>query len=151
MIRTVSPSDTTHLTHLSHPPGVAPSDGYTHVVTGPGRLVALAGQMPFDEHGELVGAGDPTAQARQVFTNMGRCLAAAGATFRDVVKLTYYLTDVDHVPAVLAARDEVIDTGRPPASTVVQVVALYRPDLLLEVDGFAIVPERRPSPAGAGS
>ncbi|WP_406216195.1 alpha/beta hydrolase fold domain-containing protein [Streptomyces canus] len=131
----------TGLRHIQAPEGVAPSDGYTHVVTGPGRLVALAGQMPFDEKGEFVGEGDPTAQARQVFANMRGCLAAAGATFKDVVKLTYYVTDVAHIPAILSARDEFIDLERPPASTVVQVVALYRPELLMEIDAFAIVGE----------
>lgn len=132
---------TNTLTHISAPPGVAPSDGYTHVVTGPGRLAAIAGQMPFDEKGDFVGAGDPAAQTRQIFQNMSGCLAAAGLTFDDVIKLTYYVTDIAHVPTVLAVRDEFIDTERPPASTVVQVVALYRPDLLLEVDAFALVPE----------
>lgn len=91
--------------------------------------------------GELVGQGDPAAQARQVFENMRGCLAAAGATFADVVKLGYHVTDLTQVPAILSVRDEFIDTARPSASTVVQVVALYRPDLLLEVDGFAIVGE----------
>ncbi|SPF05723.1 RidA family protein [Streptomyces sp. MA5143a] len=129
------------LTHISAPAGVAPSDGYTHVVTGPGRLAAVAGQMPFDEKGEFVGTGDPAAQTRQIFRNLRGCLAAAGLTFDDVIKLTYYVTDIAHVPAVLAVRDEFIDTERPPASTVVQVVALYRPDLLLEVDALALVPE----------
>jgi enamine deaminase RidA (YjgF/YER057c/UK114 family) len=128
------------LVHLSAPAGVAPSSGYTHVVTGPGRLAAIAGQMPFDEAGELVGADDPEAQARQVFVNMSRCLAAAGATFDDVIKLTYYVTDIAFVPRILAVRDEFVDRRRPPASTVVQVVALYRPDLLLEVDAFAMLP-----------
>ncbi|MBK3580229.1 RidA family protein [Streptomyces sp. MBT65] len=128
----------TALTHISRPPGVHPSDGYTHVVTGPGRVAAVAGQLPFDEKGELVGEGDPAAQTRQIFANMRGCLAAAGLTFDDVLKLTYYVTDIAHVPAVLAARDEFIDTARPPASTVVQVVALYRPDLLLEVDALAL-------------
>ncbi|HEX6469758.1 MAG TPA: RidA family protein [Streptosporangiaceae bacterium] len=127
------------LTHISAPAGVAPSSGYTHVVTGPGRLAAIAGQMAFDEAGELVGADDPAAQARQVFTNMRRCLAAAGATFDDVIKLTYYVTDIAYVPRILAVRDEFVDSRRPPASTVVQVVALYRPDLLLEVDAFAML------------
>ncbi|PSJ30349.1 hypothetical protein B7P34_01960 [Streptosporangium nondiastaticum] len=128
------------LVHLSHPAGVAPSSGYTHVVTGTGRVAAIAGQMPFDAAGELVGPGDPTAQARQVFTNMERCLAAAGATFDDVIKLTYFVTDIAFVPRILSARDEFIDTERPPASTVVQIVALYRPDLLLEVDALALLP-----------
>lgn len=127
------------LTRLSAPAGVFPSDGYTHVVSGPGRMAAIAGQMAFDTQGELVGANDPVAQARQVFTNMDRCLAASGATFDDVVKLTYYVTDIAFVPQILAVRDEFIDTSRPPASTVVQIAALYRPDLLLEVDAFAML------------
>ncbi|HET9138970.1 RidA family protein [Actinophytocola sp.] len=126
-------------THISAPDGVFPSDGYTHVVTGPGRLLAVSGQMAFDADGRLVGAGDPAAQARQVFENMRRCLAAAGAGFGDVVKLTYYLTDIAHVPTVLSVRDEFVDTTRPPASTVVAVVALFRPDLLMEIDALAIV------------
>lgn len=129
------------LTHLSAPAGVAPSDGYTHVVTGPGRVAAVAGQLPFDEEGEFVGAGDPAAQARQIFRNMRGCLNAAGLTFDDVIKLTYYVTDISHVPQVLSARDEFVDTERPPASTVLQVVALYRPDLLLEIDALALAPE----------
>ncbi|WP_330467949.1 RidA family protein [Micromonospora zamorensis] len=132
---------TPRITHLAEPAGVQPSSGYTHVVVARGRLAAIAGQMAFDADGELVGPGDPEAQARQVFTNMGRCLAGAGGSFDDLVKLTWFVTDVAFVPTVLAVRDEFIDTSRPPASTVVQVVALYRPDLLLEVDALALLEE----------
>ncbi|MFJ8731805.1 RidA family protein [Streptomyces bauhiniae] len=135
------------LTHISRPDGVVPSSGYTHLVTGPGQLAALAGQMPFAPDGSLVGEGDPEAQARQVFTNMRGVLAAADAGFDNVIKLTYYVTDAAHIPAILAVRDEFIDTERPPASTVVQVAALYRPELLLEVDAFALVPPTAPAPA----
>ncbi|MGW2366255.1 RidA family protein [Streptomyces sp. NPDC001667] len=124
----------THLTHIPAPDGVAPATGYTHVVSG---------QVALDERGELVGAGDAGAQARQVFENLRRCLGAAGATFDDVVKLTYFVTDVAHLPAVRVARDEFIDTGRPPASSAVQVAALFRPELLLEVEAFAIVGDQR--------
>ncbi|MGX6601662.1 RidA family protein [Micromonosporaceae bacterium Da 78-11] len=131
------PSD--RLSHLSAPAGVQPSSGYTHVVSGTGRLAAVAGQMAFDADGELVGAADPVAQARQVFTNMGRCLRAAGGSFDDVVKLTFFVTDIAFVPAVLDVRDEFIDVKRPPASTVVQVAALFRADLLLEVDALALL------------
>lgn len=48
--------DGTSLTHISTPAGVHPSDGYSHAITGPGRLVVLAGQMPFDPAGEIVGS-----------------------------------------------------------------------------------------------
>jgi enamine deaminase RidA (YjgF/YER057c/UK114 family) len=127
------------ITHIS-PDGVAPANGYSHVVLGEGRMVAVSGQIALDEHGNLVGAGDPAAQARQVFENLARCLAAAGATFADVVKLTFLVTDVAILPAVREARDAHIDTARPPASTAVQVAALFRPDLLLEVEALAVLP-----------
>ncbi|MER7830431.1 MULTISPECIES: RidA family protein [unclassified Streptomyces] len=132
---------TTHLTHVAAPEGVAPGSGYSHVVWGTGRFVAVSGQCAFDADGRVVGEGDAAAQARQVFANLGRCLAAAGAGFDDVVKLTYYVTDVAHLPAVRAARDEVIDTARPPASSAVQVSALFRPELLVEIEAFAVLPE----------
>lgn len=127
------------LTHVRTPAGVAQGNGYSHVVWGTGRFVAVAGQIALDEKGELVGPDDPLAQARQVFANMRRCLAEAGATFADVAKLTFYVTDVGILPAVRIARDENIDGERPPASTAVQVASLVRPDLLLEVEAFAIV------------
>ena len=129
----------TELRHLAAPAGVAAGRGYSHVVTGSGRLVVVSGQVAQDEHGQLVGPGDPDAQARQVFANLGRCLAAAGASFADVVKLGFYVLDVAYLPAVRAARDEVIDTSRPPASTAVQVAALFDPRYLIEVEAWALV------------
>ncbi|MGH3465923.1 MAG: RidA family protein [Kribbellaceae bacterium] len=130
----------TSLTHIPVPDGVAAANGYSHVVIGTGRFVAIAGQIALDENGELVGPGDPAAQGQQVFDNLGRCLAAAGATFDDVVKLTFFVTDVGILPAVREARDAVIDTGKPPASTAVQVASLVRPELLLEVEAYAVLP-----------
>lgn len=130
----------TRLTHIAAPDGVAAGNGYTHVITGSGRLVVVSGQVALDMHGNIVGAGDPAAQARQVFENLRSCLAAAGATFDDVVKLTYCMTDVGHLPAVRDARDEYVNVERPPASTAVQVAALFRPDLLLEVEALALAP-----------
>lgn len=129
----------TRLTHIPAPDGVAPGTGYTHVVTGTGRLVAVSGQVALDERGEVVGEGDPAAQARQVFENLRRCLAAAGAGFEDVVKLTYFITDVAYLPAVRAVRDAYIDAERLPASTAVQVAALFRPELVLEVEALALL------------
>jgi enamine deaminase RidA (YjgF/YER057c/UK114 family) len=64
--------------------GVAPGNGYSHVVTGHGQWVAIAGQVALDPDGKLVGVGDPGAQAEQVFANLERCLAGAGATFEDI-------------------------------------------------------------------
>lgn len=116
--------------------------GYSHVVTGAGQLVAVSGHVTTGEDGQLVGPGDPSAQARQVFENLRRCLAAAGLSFAEVIKLTYYLTDMAYLPAVRTVRDEFIDTAHPPASTAVQVVALARPEYLLEVEAFALAGSR---------
>jgi enamine deaminase RidA (YjgF/YER057c/UK114 family) len=121
------------------PPGVAPGVGYSHVVTATGRLVVVSGQVALDESGRIVGRGDAMAQARQVFENLRRCLVAADATFADVVKFTFYVTDLAAMPAVRAVRDECIDTARPPASTAVQVAGLVLHDLLLEVDALAVI------------
>ncbi|MFI8929932.1 RidA family protein [Streptomyces sp. NPDC053474] len=129
------------LTHIHAPDGVAPATAYTHVVTGTGRLVAVSGQLALDERGELVGAGDPAAQAMRVFENLRRCLAAAGATFDDVIKLTYFVTDMAHMSAVRAARDAHLDPARLPASSAMQVAALISPEFLMEIEALAIVPD----------
>jgi enamine deaminase RidA (YjgF/YER057c/UK114 family) len=127
------------LRHIAAPEGVAAGRGYSHVVDGRGRLVVVSGQVAQDERGQLVGPGDPDAQARQVFANIGRCLAAAGADFGDVVKLGVFVLDTAYLPAVRAARDDVIDTTRPPASTAVQVAALFVPGYLIEIEAWALV------------
>jgi enamine deaminase RidA (YjgF/YER057c/UK114 family) len=108
-------------------------------VTGPGRWVAIAGQVALDADGKLVGDGDPAVQAQQIFTNLDRCLAAAGATFANVVKFNFYVTDIAFLPAIRTVRDNYVDTANPPASTAVQVVALFSPEALIEVEAYAVV------------
>jgi enamine deaminase RidA (YjgF/YER057c/UK114 family) len=124
---------------ITAPDGVAPAAPYTHVVTGTGRLVVVSGRLPLDEAGELVGAGDPAAQARQVFENLRRCLAAAGAGFDDVVELTCFVTDMAHLPALREARAAHLPDDRLPASSAPQVAALVRPEFLMEVEALALV------------
>ncbi|MFC5199121.1 RidA family protein [Streptomyces kaempferi] len=127
------------LTRIPAPDGVAPAAAYSHVVLGTGRFVAVSGQLALDEDGRLVGEGDPVAQARQVFENLRRCLAAAGATFDDVVKLTFFVTDMAHMPAVRAARDAHIPADRLPAASAVQVAALVGPEFLMEIEAYAVL------------
>ncbi|MFJ7305028.1 RidA family protein [Streptomyces sp. NPDC099088] len=126
-------------TRIPAPDGVAPATAYSHVVAATGRFVAVSGQLPLDEDGEIVGEGDAEAQARQVFENLRRCLAAAGATFDDVVKLTFFVTDMAHLPAIRAARAAHLPADRLPAASAVQVVALVRPEFLMEIEAFAVV------------
>ncbi|MER5213564.1 RidA family protein [Streptomyces sp. NPDC002838] len=129
------------LTRIPAPDGVAPATQYSHVVLGTGRFVAVSGQVALDEDGKLVGEGDPAAQAGQVFENLRRCLAAAGATFDDVVKLTYFVTDMAHMPAIRATRATHIPDDRLPTASAVQVASLVRPEFLMEIEAFAVVSE----------
>lgn len=127
------------LTRFPAPAGVFPAAQYSHVVVGTGRFVAIAGQLALDEKGELVGEGDPDAQARQVFENLRRCLTAAGATFDDVVKLTFFVTDMAHLPAIRTARAAHIPDDRLPAASAIQVASLVSPGFLMEIEAFAVV------------
>lgn len=121
----------------------SPSDlpapvGYSHVVTIPtGRLVWTAGQVGMAPDGSA--PADFEAQTRLAFENVGRALAAGGAGWQDVVKVTIYLLDVGALPTVRTVRDEFVDTSAPPTSSLVQVSALFRPDLLIEVEAVASI------------
>lgn len=113
--------------------------GYSQVVeVAANRTVYVAGQVPLNANNELVGAGDFAAQVRQTFENVRLALEAVGMTFENVVKMQFFLTDIANLPSVRGIRDEYINTQQPPASTSVQVVALFRPDVLFEMDVVAI-------------
>ena len=113
--------------------------GYSHVVEVPaGRLVWTAGQVAIPADGSVPDGRE--AQTRLVFENVGRALAAGGAGWPDVVKFTVYVVDVADVATIRAVRDEYVDTAKPPTSTLVQVAALVRPELLIEVEAVAWLP-----------
>jgi reactive intermediate/imine deaminase len=132
----------THIQHSTAPQGVRPGIGYSHGVSAVGRLVAVAGQVAMDEDGELVGASDPKAQAEKVFENLRLVLSAAGASFTDVIKFGVFVTDIEILPIVREVRDRYVDTAKPPASTAVQVGALFRPGYAVEIDALAVVSDR---------
>lgn len=126
-----------------NPPGLAPPTGYTHVVVAPdGRTVYIAGQVAFDSTGRVVGAGDFRAQAEQVFANLNRALTSVGASFKDVLKTTTFLTDLTQVAVLREVRARYLDPTHPPASTAVQVAGLVRPELLIEIEAVAVLPKR---------
>lgn len=127
-----------------NPPALSRPGGYSHVAIAQGerlRLVFIAGQVALDQSGQLIGAGDLAAQTRQVYENLTHALAAAGATFADVVKLTTYV--VNYQPAnretISAVRSTFVSTEQPPAATLLGVQALASPDFLIEVEAIAVV------------
>ena len=118
-------------------PGLAePISHYTDAVRA-GDLLFVSGCVPVDGEGRLV-SGDVVAQARQVFANVEAVLAAAGASFADVVKVTVFLTDVDDRAAVNTVREEVFGATRP-ASTLVEVSRLAIPGARIEVEAVALI------------
>ena|SRR6266536_2533700 len=127
----------------SNPPTLSKPTGYTHIVevTGPAKIVYISGQIALDKDGKVVGAGDMKAQAEQVFKNLEASLTAAGAKFSDVVKMNTYITDIDKAPAVREVRARYFGETTP-ASTLVQVVHLARPEFMLEIEVVAAVASR---------
>jgi enamine deaminase RidA (YjgF/YER057c/UK114 family) len=108
-------------------------------------MVFISGQVAMDSQGHLVGKDDLKAQAKQVFENLKTALAAAGGSFDDVVKITWYVKGYDpqNLSTLREVRDSYVNKDKPPASTLVGVSSLFQPEYLLEVDAVAVVPERR--------
>jgi enamine deaminase RidA (YjgF/YER057c/UK114 family) len=123
---------------LLNPATLPPPPGYSQVaVAHPGTLIVIAGQVALDTKGAVVGPGDFELQASQVFRNLMAALAAAGAGPRDLVKLTTFVTDISELALFRRVRDRFLDPSHLPASTLVQVPALFRPELLIEVEALA--------------
>ncbi|WP_020390856.1 RidA family protein [Kribbella catacumbae] len=125
--------------HHIRPSGLPPVNGFSHCVVAQGNIVHVSGQVPLDADGNLVGEGDAKAQAEQVFNNLTAALQAGGACLSDVVKMTYFLTDMRHLHDLREVRDKYISADAPPASSLVQVSALVNPAFLIEVDAVAVV------------
>lgn len=125
----------------SNPAGVyAPTGQYSQVARVPSGsdMLFISGQGPQAEDGRIVGVGDMTAQAEQIFHNLQTILAAHGATFAHVAKATTYITDMSRLAEFNAVRAKYYGSAKP-ASALVAVTALVDPDWLLEVELVALV------------
>ncbi len=123
------------------PHGLMPNAGYSHVVVASGkRLIYTAGQVPIDEHGNVVGAGDLAAQTEQALRNVGLALAAAHASYADIVKITTYVVNYqpEHRAIVGKVRAQFFANGTPPASTLIGVSSLALPEWLVEIEAVAV-------------
>lgn len=113
-----------------------PVSHYTDAVKA-GNTVYMSGLASVDAKGAVIAKGDPAGQARQTFRNLGLVLDAVGATPNDVVKVTLYLTNVEHRLLINPVRKEFFGDHRP-ASTLVEISRLAYDDLLIEVDAIAV-------------
>jgi enamine deaminase RidA (YjgF/YER057c/UK114 family) len=112
------------------------------VATAPeSGLVFVSGVLSVDPAGGSVGAGDFEAQMTTVFRLLGDTLAAAGSGWDELVKMTTYLVDPDHVAEFYRVRvplfAEIYPRGNPPGNTLLVVQRLVRPEFLIEVEGVA--------------
>jgi 2-iminobutanoate/2-iminopropanoate deaminase len=102
------------------------------------RVVFIAGQVPWNEDGQSVAAGDPEEQIRQVFRNLDAAVQAVGGTLKDLVKINVYLTDSRFFPAFRNVRREFLEPPFP-TSTGVVVTALGYPEWIVEIDAVAAI------------
>ncbi len=123
---------------LAYPPDFGSP---TSLAIQAGDFVFVSGMIAWDANRNIVGGNDPYQQTVQALHNMQATLHEAGATFADVVKITFYLADIRHKSRVWDARKELFGGARP-ASTLVEVVHLVDPAALVEIDAVAYV---RPS------
>jgi enamine deaminase RidA (YjgF/YER057c/UK114 family) len=128
------------------PPELLPAKYFSNVlVAEPGPIVFIAGQVPADADGNIVGKDDLLEQMRQVLRNVEIALKAAGATLEDLVKITAFIVGYGgHVmDDVRNVRGEFFGDNVRPTSSVYGVTALSNPDYLIEIEAVAILPAGR--------
>ena len=117
--------------------------GYSHIgeITS-GKMIYIAGQVAMDAAGNIVGKGDYKAQLEQIFANLKTAVEAAGGSFKNIIKLNYYIVDTVDRPQFFAyreVRDKYVDTANPPVATLVIVRGLFLPEFLVEIEAIAVV------------
>ena len=119
------------------PEGLPESTLYSPVVRT-GNTIYVAGQVGQDANGNMVGPGDIRAQADQVIANLRTALASAGAGLEHLVRITIYMTDPRYRDAMRDITRQYLGAALP-ASTLLVVSALARPECLLEIDAIAVL------------
>jgi enamine deaminase RidA (YjgF/YER057c/UK114 family) len=119
------------------PEGLPTPPTYSHVVRA-GNTIYIAGQTSQNERGEIVGKGDVTAQAEQIFSNLGKALASVGGDFSNLVKITVFVCDARYREQVAAVRAKYLKAPLP-ASTFIVAAGLANPDYMLEIEGIAVI------------
>jgi enamine deaminase RidA (YjgF/YER057c/UK114 family) len=111
------------------------------VKTTGGTIVWISGQVSQDKNGKVVHRGDFAGQAHQALTNLKAMVEAAGGTIHDIIKVNTYLTDLRYREELARIRADFFPEGKLPASTLVGVTALADPDMLVEIEAIAVIPE----------
>ncbi|WP_315765564.1 MULTISPECIES: RidA family protein [unclassified Bradyrhizobium] len=118
-----------------------PLANYSHGIAVPAgnRLVITAGQLGIAVDESI--PEDCEAQADICFANIAAILAEDGMTMADIVRLSVYVTGREHMPGYRQSRDRQF-SGTPPATTLIVVAGLVRPEFVIEIEAIAAAPER---------
>lgn len=120
----------------------APVGPYNQAIAVSGQMLFVAGQIALNpQTGEIVGAEDVKQQTQQVMANLQAILAAAGATFADVVKTSVFLADMNDFAAVNTVYAQYFDEATAPARACVEVSRLPK-DVLVEIECIAVIPPK---------
>ncbi len=111
--------------------------GYSRAVRI-GNIVEVSGTTAVNEQGQVIGDNDPYEQARYALAKIERALAEAGATMHDVIRTRIYVTNMQFWEEIGRAHGEYFKEIRP-AATMVEVKALIRPDLFVEIEATAVL------------
>jgi enamine deaminase RidA (YjgF/YER057c/UK114 family) len=115
--------------------------GYSRAVRI-GDVVEVAGTTAVDDNGEVVGIDNPYEQTKFALAKIGKALAAAGATFEDVVRTRLFVTDIARWEGIGRAHGEVFKAIKP-ACTMLEIASLIDPDMLVEIEVTAVVGDGR--------
>jgi enamine deaminase RidA (YjgF/YER057c/UK114 family) len=140
---------TAQLKQHINPDGVNKPKTYSQVVkVNGGTMIFTSGIVADDANGNIIGKGDLKAQVKQAFENLKIVLAAAGAEFKDVVKMTYYVVNYkpEQIPMIREVRANYLPAENPPASTLVGVESLFNADVLIEIEAVAVVKKQKNIP-----
>ena len=123
------------------PTGFAKPKGVwsTAVEVRPGRLVFISGLVSRNEAGEVVGAGDITAQTEQVCRALQQAMTNAGGTLEDIVRVDVYIRNMADFEKIHAVRRKYFPKD-PPASTMVAVSGFTDERFLIEINAIAVLP-----------
>jgi enamine deaminase RidA (YjgF/YER057c/UK114 family) len=125
---------------LINPPDLHPAPGFSHIAFAEGaRLVFIAGQVALDREFKVVGGDDLGAQTKAAMENVGRALAAAGASWDDVVRRTVYTKRPTEFEVITEAMEAVQGSDRHPPQTILGVTSLALPELLIEIECTVVI------------
>ncbi|MBX2878020.1 MAG: RidA family protein [Saprospiraceae bacterium] len=111
------------------------------VISDPGKLVFISGQVAWDENRVIAGKGDLKTQVQKSIDNLALAMQMAGGTLADIVMLRIYIVDYDETAGTIVgdALRKNFGTENPPASTWVSVQGLANPDFMFEIEGQAVL------------